>query len=159
MVITFVYIVFAVNEYISGDIPRIIIAIAGFTYFFQCVGVIQIITTGKNTYRNATIIGTLSIGVGDSVTISGTNVVFDIDISDLEASNTDLPASTTSSNAETDTRHGISFKIAYLQGRSIEKTASISVSSVLTYRLFFSNKRTVSLKTGAATVSHTINLN
>ena len=100
-----------------------------------------------------------SIGVGDSVTISGTNVVFDIDISDLEASNTDLPASTTSSNAETDTRHGISFKIAYLQDRSIEKTASISVSSVLTYRLFFSNKRTVSLKTGAATVSHTINLN
>lgn len=104
------------------------------------------------------IIGTLSIGVGDSVTVSGTNVVFDIDISDLEASSTDLPASTTSSNAETDTSHGISFKIGYLQDINIEKTASISVSSVLTYRLFFSDKRTVSLKTGAATVSHTINL-
>ena len=94
------------------------------------------------------IIDHLSISVGDTISKSGTNATFDIGISNLNASSIDLPRATTSSNAKDDTKHGIPFKVCYTQDAE-DKTANISVSAV----------RTVSLKTGAATISHTVNLN
>ncbi|MCI9639862.1 hypothetical protein AALA22_13930 [Anaerovoracaceae bacterium 41-7] len=104
------------------------------------------------------IIDHLSISVGDTISKSGTNATFDIGISNLNASSIDLPRATTSSNAKDDTKHGIPFKVCYTQDVE-DKTANISVSAVLTYQLFLNTNRTVSLKTGAATISHTVNLN
>ena len=76
----------------------------------------------------------------------------------LNASSIDLPAATRSSDAETDKQHGLTFKVCYTQDAGNE-TASISVSSVLTYTLFLNTNRTVSFKTGTATISHNANLN
>lgn len=104
------------------------------------------------------IIDKLPLSIGDTVNKSGTNVTFDIGISNLDASSIDLPSATTSSNAKADTKHGIPFEVSYTQ-RPGCKTANISASAVLTYRLFLNTDRTASIKTGAATISHTVNLN
>ena len=106
----------------------------------------------------ATVIDMIPIGAGDTITESGVNATFDVGVSDLNAGDIDLPAATKSSDAETDAKHGVVFKVSYQQDNE-EKTANVSVSSVLTYRMFANNGRMINLKTGTATISHNLNLN
>lgn len=102
-------------------------------------------------------ISSLPIQIGDTVTKSGTNATFDMSIN-VNASDMDLPAATTSTNAGKDTKHGLTFKVSYQQEPG-NKTADITVRSAITYRMFLNTDRTVSLTTGKSVISHKANLN
>ncbi|MBQ8563627.1 MAG: hypothetical protein IJ443_07040 [Firmicutes bacterium] len=105
----------------------------------------------------AAVISSLPLGIGDTITVSGTNATFYVSVDDYDASDIDLPAATASSDAETDESHGVVFKVLYTRDLGYDQ-ADITVSSSISYRAYLNSDRTSTMKTGTATYSHAVNL-
>lgn len=100
----------------------------------------------------------LNISLTDTISTSGVDATFDINVSDLSRFDMNYPSNEGSDEAHMNTENGVTFKVAYLQDIG-SNTAEITVLSNITYRVYLLSDRTISRKTGDAVLTHTINLN
>jgi len=113
----------------------------------------------------STLIGSLNLNLGDTTSKSGTKAVFDVNVSDKAVTSINLPKSGStdpsegkSGSAHLNTKNGIPFTVSY-EGLPGKLASDVTVTSVITYRLILNTDRYLSLKSGTATVNHTINQN
>lgn len=80
-----------------------------------------------------------------------------LDLTTTGAANVNLPATTTYSNAHTDTSHGVTGEIKYDEYNTSLTTGNITVKSRMKYRFYYgTSHRTTTAQTGYASLTHNI---
>jgi len=106
----------------------------------------------------AAVISAIDLQFGDSISVSGVDAEFDISVNDLNWTEIDLPSDVATADAHENSTNGVVFTVVYEQDGGM-RSATITVSSNITYQVFLSSNRTSNIKTGTATYTHTVNLN